>query len=738
VRVLKRTACPRCRENGKDRSGNNLVTYEDGHSYCFACGYTVGMKTTKVNFDLSETVTCPGIEHRGINQATLQSARVLEYAYFSKTGKVLVDKEGRPQTDGIVLFPFYDSYNKLIGIKYRNFVDEIKRGSKDGAIWVEGELTLGGLHTLKGKKELCIWEGEIDWLTALQIDKNRDHLFIPGTKTVKYIKQYSTLLRKYKRIYIGFDNDDAGQLAREEVLEILPIHLLYFIEYGRYNDLNEAWLEEPGIYESLINTAYQESSDSIITGQALVEGFVQYFINVSTIDYISTGLDSVDQMLGGGLTPGEVMLLAAETGMGKALDIQTPVWTTKGWKFHGDLVPGDYVYHPSGTPTEVVAVTQHFHNRPTVRMSFNKGEDILCDENHLWEVSYLDRNFTRHTVVMSAGELAKTNGKYVVTGSHRGYRLPKVEPILCEDVTLPIPLPRKLARISVPQNEGYFYIRSAVRTQKYAVTNCIQVASPDGLYCAGLSMVPTHNSTLCASIAYDIMKERVPVFWAGTEMQYGAVLRKFIEMDNGRILRKKPGLSKWTIEHDDIIKTVSALSENTVFYKSMMFEWEKLEEALLAAIFQHDTRVVVLDVLTDMLPGEWQKNEQVMQRLSWIAAGDIEDNRPPVSIIGVVHTKTVQGLSSSKVTIPRIVGGKCVTQKATAIVAMEGSMDRTERKLKVLKQSRMNSSDTFTATINFNSTTRRYEDAQEQPREDNRPTDEDFRLQLRTHRRNRQ
>lgn len=33
------TACPRCRERGDDRSGDNLAIYADGHKYCFKCGY---------------------------------------------------------------------------------------------------------------------------------------------------------------------------------------------------------------------------------------------------------------------------------------------------------------------------------------------------------------------------------------------------------------------------------------------------------------------------------------------------------------------------------------------------------------------------------------------------------------------------------------------------------------------------------------------------------------------------
>lgn len=34
-------ACPKCRDLGQDRHGDNLAVYSDGHKYCFKCGFTV-------------------------------------------------------------------------------------------------------------------------------------------------------------------------------------------------------------------------------------------------------------------------------------------------------------------------------------------------------------------------------------------------------------------------------------------------------------------------------------------------------------------------------------------------------------------------------------------------------------------------------------------------------------------------------------------------------------------------
>lgn len=40
--LLYKTRCPKCAENGRDRSKDNLGVYSDGHSYCFSCGYSSG------------------------------------------------------------------------------------------------------------------------------------------------------------------------------------------------------------------------------------------------------------------------------------------------------------------------------------------------------------------------------------------------------------------------------------------------------------------------------------------------------------------------------------------------------------------------------------------------------------------------------------------------------------------------------------------------------------------------
>jgi len=39
--LLYHTACPKCRDEGFDRTGNNLAVYSDGHQFCYRCKYTI-------------------------------------------------------------------------------------------------------------------------------------------------------------------------------------------------------------------------------------------------------------------------------------------------------------------------------------------------------------------------------------------------------------------------------------------------------------------------------------------------------------------------------------------------------------------------------------------------------------------------------------------------------------------------------------------------------------------------
>lgn len=124
---------------------------------------------------------------------------------------------------------------------------------------------------------------------------------------------------------------------------------------------------------------------------------------------------------------------------GKGLTHVTEVLTPGGFKEHGDLVPGDMVYSPSGEQIEVIAIgPEEIYD---VRMHFSDGGYADCHENHEWPLTRRTerRGLAREAKWYEARE--KLTEGSVPIGSRGGrwsYQLPLVSPLDCSDIDLPI------------------------------------------------------------------------------------------------------------------------------------------------------------------------------------------------------------------------------------------------------------------------------------------------------------
>lgn len=68
---------------------------------------------------------------------------------------------------------------------------------------------------------------------------------------------------------------------------------------------------------------------------------------------------------------------------GKALDIETPVWTTQGWKKHGELKAGDFVFGQDGKPQKVLLNTGAYRWN-CQRVNFANGLSLYAAPEHEW------------------------------------------------------------------------------------------------------------------------------------------------------------------------------------------------------------------------------------------------------------------------------------------------------------------------------------------------------------------
>jgi len=134
---------------------------------------------------------------------------------------------------------------------------------------------------------------------------------------------------------------------------------------------------------------------------------------------ISTGIEGLDKIMNGGLAKGELAVILAAFGVGKAQPLTSKLLTPNGWIKMGDVNVGDYVISRDGNPTKVIGVYPQ-GVRPIYRVSFNDGTSTLCDKEHLWTLN----NDGPYSVFKTSDLIGKLDKKYY---------LPKLEPINFND-----------------------------------------------------------------------------------------------------------------------------------------------------------------------------------------------------------------------------------------------------------------------------------------------------------------
>ena len=98
---------------------------------------------------------------------------------------------------------------------------------------------------------------------------------------------------------------------------------------------------------------------------------------------VPTGFTELDEVTNG-LHPGQMIIVAARPGVGKALALDTPLPTPTGWTTMGEVAVGNELLGADGRPTRVVAATGVMLGRPCYEVEFSDGTVIVADAAHQW------------------------------------------------------------------------------------------------------------------------------------------------------------------------------------------------------------------------------------------------------------------------------------------------------------------------------------------------------------------
>lgn len=111
-----------------------------------------------------------------------------------------------------------------------------------------------------------------------------------------------------------------------------------------------------------------------------------------------------------------IILSARQTGKALALDTEIP--TPQGWSTMGELKVGDFALGADGHPVEIIETSQVMTDRPCYKLTFDTGDVVIADENHLWDVNDESTNseLTLTTKQMFSGGYAtqENNERYTI------------------------------------------------------------------------------------------------------------------------------------------------------------------------------------------------------------------------------------------------------------------------------------------------------------------------------------
>lgn len=141
---------------------------------------------------------------------------------------------------------------------------------------------------------------------------------------------------------------------------------------------------------------------------------------------IKTGVNGFDQILKGGLGKGELGVILAPTGTGKALPKSEPILTQYGWKEIGEIQINDDVIGSNGKTQKVTGVFPQ-GERKIYKIHFTDNTFSLCDGEHLWSVNTFEMRSNNDNTLKTFKTLDLIND--IKVNNLFNYKLPIVEPV---------------------------------------------------------------------------------------------------------------------------------------------------------------------------------------------------------------------------------------------------------------------------------------------------------------------
>ena len=431
---------------------------------------------------------------------------------------------------------------------YDAILDLYGRGEPADAVTVAAELDRRGLlrrvggapylHTLISTVPTAANAGFYAGIVAEKALLRR--LVEAGTRVVQYG-------------YAGAEGSDVAEVVDRAQAEI------YDVTDGRTS-------EDFVALEDLLQPTMDEI-DAIASNGGLARG-------------VPTGFTELDDVMNG-LHPGQMVIVAARPGVGKALALDTPLPTPTGWTTMGDVAVGEWLIGADGAPTRVVAATDVLLGRPCYEIEFSDGTTVVADAMHQWPTGY----GVRTTAALRSGL-----DTIAAAGSMRQY----------DDRRAVATLMSPVVQINAVRRVGTVPVR------------CVEVDNAAHLYLAGRGMVPTHNSTLGLDFLRSCsIKNRLASVVFSLEMSKSEIVMRLLSAE-AKI--KLTDMRSGRMSDDDwtrLARRMSEISEAPLFIDdSPNLTMMEIRAKARRLKQKADLRLVVVDYMQLMTSGKKVESRQ--------------------------------------------------------------------------------------------------------------------------------
>ena len=296
---------------------------------------------------------------------------------------------------------------------------------------------------------------------------------------------------------------------------------------------------------------------------------------------VPTGFTELDEVTNG-LHPGQMIIVAARPGVGKALTLDTPLPTPAGWTTMGDVAVGDELLDADGLPTLVVAATAVMLGRPCYEIEFSDGTVIVADAQHQWPTGY---------GIRTSAQLRCGLDEIVVERPAAQYAERRAAAALMAPV-LQIASVRRVASVPV---------------------RCVEVDNGAHLYLAGRGMVPTHNSTLGLDFMRSCsIKSRLASVIFSLEMSKSEIVMRLLSAE-AKI--KLADMRSGRMNDDDwtrLARRMSEISEAPMYIDdSPNLTMMEIRAKARRLRQKADLRLIVIDYMQLMTSGKKHESRQV-------------------------------------------------------------------------------------------------------------------------------